>query len=136
MRLLALVALLVVPLGTPRAAGHAHVVDDSEVETPGTCHVEFWTTTFLLGDGYGNFAPACTALKMPFLGIGAAYSHYWDSAISAPLLGPQMKMNFRSAETTNLGLGIALNAAMNLKAGEFALGQILALVTVPVTDKV
>lgn len=100
------------------------MVDDSEVETPGTCHLELWTTAFLLGDGYGNFAPACTASKMPFLEMGAAYSHCWDTAIGAPLLGPQMKVNIRSAETTNLGLGIALNAAMNLKTGEFALGQI------------
>jgi hypothetical protein len=121
--------------GVARAAGNAHVVDDSEVETPGTCHLELWTTVFLLGDGYGNAAPACTMLKMPWLEIGADYSHYWDEAVGAPLVGPQMKINFRS-ETQGLGLGLALNASVNATTGEFALGQILALVTVPVTRQV
>jgi hypothetical protein len=130
-----LVALLAVPPGMARAAGNAQVVDDSEVETPGTCHVEFWTTVLLQGDGYGNIAPACTALKMPWLEMGAAYAYYWDKA-GASLFGPQMKVNFRSAETTNLGLAVGLNAAVNLKTGEFGLGQILALVTVPVTSQV
>ena len=94
-----LVALLAMPLGIARAAGNAHVVDDFEVETPGTCHLELWTTVFLHGDGYGNFAPACTALKMPWLEIGAAYAHSWDTT-GAPLFGPQTKVNFRSADTT------------------------------------
>ena len=136
-RLLALfLVLLLVPQGTLRAAGHAHVVDDAEVETPGTCHLELWTTVFLLGDGYGNGAPACTTLKMPFLEIGAAYAHYWDQVIGGPVFGPQMKVNFRSVENGGLGLGVALNAGVNLKTGDFGLGQIFGLVTVQVTEKV
>ena len=127
--------LLGLPFGTALAAGGAHVIDDSEVETPGTCHVELWTSVFLLGDGYGNAAPACTTLKMPWLEIGADYAHYWDQAIGAPLVGPQMKVNFRSV-TQGLGLGLSLNANVNAKTGNFALGQILALVTVPVTETV
>lgn len=136
MRFLAFSLLLLgLPFGTAQAAGGAHVVDDSEVETPGTCHLELWTTVFLLGDGYGNAAPACTTLRMPWLEIGADYAHYWDEAIGAPLFGPQMKVNFRSV-TQGLGLGLALNANVNAKTGNFALGQILALVTVQVTEKV
>lgn len=117
------------------AAGNAHVVDDSEVETPGLCHVEAWTTLFLNGDGYITGAPACTTKKLPWLEIGAAYQHYWDQAIAAPLFGPAMKVNFQS-ETTGLGLGMGLNSGMNLKTGDLGIASVLALVTVPFDDKV
>jgi hypothetical protein len=42
---------------------------------------------FLHGDGYGSVALACTALKMPWLEMGAAYAHYQDRS-GATLLGP------------------------------------------------
>lgn len=111
------------------AAGGPHIVDDAEVETPGVCHLETWATRFIPGDGYFNVAPACTTLKMPWLEIGAAYQHYWDEDIAGPLLGPAMKVNFQSVEKTGLGIGLGLNAGVNLRTGDLGYAQLLALVT-------
>ena len=115
------------------AAGGAHIVDDSEVETPGTCHVELWVSRFVPGDGYANVGPACTFLKIPWLEVGAAYQHYWDDITAGPLVGPQIKINF---QPTSKGLGVALglNAAVNARTGELGLAGLTALVTVPITE--
>lgn len=120
--------------GPTLAAGGAHIVDDSEVETPGTCHVELWAAEFVPGDGYANVAPACTSLKIPWLEIGAAYAHYWDQVISGPLIGPQMKINFQPA-SKGVGFGLGLNAAVNTRTGELGLAGLIGLVTIPVTEK-
>lgn len=120
--------------GPALAAGGAHVVDDSEVETPGTCHVELWMTDFVPGDGYGNFAPACTMLAIPWLEIGATYQHYWDQTTAGPLIGPQVKINFQPA-SKGVGFGVSLNAGVNARTGDLGLGSVIALATIPVTEK-
>lgn len=56
------------------AAGGAHIVDDSEVERPGHCHVEWWVTRFVPGNGFANAAPACTLKRIPFLEAGVAHN--------------------------------------------------------------
>lgn len=117
------------------AAGGAHIVDDSEVETPGVCHLETWATRFIPGDGYVNLAPACTTLKMPWLEIGVADQHYWDEITIGPLLGPSVKVNFRSVEKTGLGIGLGLSAGVNVQTGELGFAQLLALVTLPAQRK-
>jgi hypothetical protein len=133
MRFLALaVALIAVPLGIARAAGHAHIVDDADVETPGTCHLELWTTNFTSGDGYANAAPACTLKSLPFVELGAAYAHYWGAAFAAPLFGPQIKVRLTPPET-GLMLGVGLNGGVHLNTGDFEAGSILGLATWPVT---
>ena len=116
------------------AAGGAHIVDDSEVETPGTCHLELWVSRFVPGDGYANVGPACTFLKIPWLEVGAAYQHYWDDIAAGPLVGPQIKINFQPA-SEGLGVALGLNAAVNARIGELGLASLLALVTIPVTEK-
>jgi hypothetical protein len=126
------IAAAVLP-GPILAAGGAHIVDDSEVETPGTCHVEFWVSRFVPGDGYANVGPACTFLKIPWLEVGAAYQHYWDEITAGPLIGPQFKINFQSA-SAGLGFALGLNAGVNARTGELGLAGLTALVTVPVTD--
>ena len=128
-----LIALLAVPLGTARAAGHAHIVDDADVETPGTCHLELWTTNFVNGDGYANAAPACTLKSLPFVELGAAYAHYWGQALSAPVVGPQIKVRFSPPES-GLALGVGLNGGVNLRTGNFETGSILGLMTVPINE--
>lgn len=120
--------------GPTLAAGGAHIVDDSEVETPGTCHVEFWVTHFVPGDGYVNAAPACTTLAIPWLEIGAAYQHYWDQVTAGPLIGPQMKINFQPS-SKGVGIALGLNAAVNARTGDLGLAGLTALVTIPVTEK-
>lgn len=123
------------PVAQAIAAGGAHIVDDSEVETPGVCHLETWVTRFVPGDGYLNLAPACTAEKMPFLEIGAAFQHYWDEVINSQLFGPAMKVNLRE-DTTGVGVGLGLNAGMDLKTGELGLASLIMLVTLPIDEKV
>lgn len=115
------------PIAEADAAGGAHIVDDSEVETPGDCHFELWVTRFVPGDGYGNLAPACTPSALPNLEIGFSLQHYWDQAINAPLLGPTIKLNLRPA-STGFGIAIKYNAGVNLKTGD--LGYALAMVPV------
>jgi len=129
--LLLALALLAASPGTARAAGHAHIVDDAEVETPGTCHVELWVSNFVGGDGYGNAAPACTLKSLPFVELGAAYAHYWGEALSAPVVGPQIKIRL-SPPSSGLGLALGLNGGVNLNTSDFATGSILGLMTVPI----
>ena len=134
LRLVACLALaLLYPIAEASAAGGAHIVDDSEVETPGVCHLETWVTRFVPGDGYLNVAPASE--RMPFLEVGAALQHYWDQTVNTELFGPAMKINFRP-ETTGVGIGLGLNAGMDLRSGELGLASLTMLVTVPINPKV
>ena len=120
--------------GPTLAAGGAHIVDDSEVETPGTCHLELWISRFVPGDGYGNVGPACTSLKIPWLQFGVNYQHYWDQAGGAPLIGPGLKIGLQPA-SEGVGFALGMNAGVNAQTGELGVASLLALVTVPITDK-
>ena len=133
-------ATIVLPVAPVRAAGGAHIVDDSEVETPGVCHLETWVTRFVPGDGYLNLAPACTpAEKIPFIELGLVYDHYWDQnwdpATNPLLFGPALKVNFRKEET-GLGLGLGITSGVNLRTGELGLASLLMLVTIPIDERV
>ena len=124
--LAALLLLLALPLADARAAGHAHIVDDADVETPGVCHLEVWTTNFMSGDGYANAAPACTLKSLPFVELGAGYAHYWGQTLSAPVFGPQIKVRFTDPSSA-LVLGLGMNGGVNLNTGNFETGSLLAL---------
>ena len=123
------------PISETRAAGGAHIVDNSEVEEPGTCHYEFWVTRFVPGDGYANFGPACTLSKIPTLEVGGLFQHYWDEATNAPFLGPQVKLNLRPV-SCGLGVAIEFNGGVNLRTGELGFASALIPVTIPIGDKV
>ena len=130
------------PAPEARAAGGAHIIDDSEVEPPGQCHAEFWVTKFVPGDGYGNFAPACTLSKIPTLEFGAIVQHYWDQNTNAPLFGPQVKLNLQKAspgpseaspnEAYSLGVAIEFNSGVNLRTGALGFASALIPVTIPI----
>lgn len=134
------------PIPEARAAGGAHIVDDSEVEPPGQCHAEFWVTKFVPGDGYGNFAPACTLAKIPNLEFGAIFQHYWDQAANAPLFGPQVKLNLQKASpgpteespgaTYGVGVAVEFNGGVNVRTGTLGFATALIPVTIPIDDKV
>lgn len=133
--LLLLLALALIPDSEVRASGGAHIVDDSEVETPGTCHLETWVTRFVPGDGYLNLGPACTSERMPRIQMGATLQHYWDEDVDAPLLGPTFKVNL-IPQATGVGLGLNLNAGMNLKTGNLGIASLIMLVSIPLDDRV
>jgi hypothetical protein len=126
---------LLLQIPDARAAGGAHIVDDSEVEEAGTCHVEFWVTRFVPGDGYGNFGPACTPGRIPNLEIGAILQHYWDQATMAPFLGPQIKLNLQAA-SSGLGVALEFNSGVNLRTGSLGYAAALIPVTIPIGDDV
>ncbi len=134
---LGLACLLLLPAFPPeaRASGGAHIVDDSEVETPGDCHYEFWVTRFVPGDGYANFSPACTPNKLPTLEVGVIVQHYWDQATNAPLLGPSVKLNLRP-DSTGLGVAVEFNGGVNVKTGNLAAAQVIVPVTIPLDERV
>jgi hypothetical protein len=58
------------------AAGGGHVVDDSEVETPGSCHVETSVARLQANAALAVISPACTPELLPNLELGfsAAYN--------------------------------------------------------------
>lgn len=130
-----LLAALFAPVSGARAAGGAHIVDDSEVETPGTCHLETWVTRFVPGDGYINFGPACTSERMPRIEMGATYQHYWDQVTNEPLLGPTFKFNF-FPESTGVGLALGLNAGMSLTTGTVGIASLIMLMSIPLDERV
>lgn len=116
------------------AAGGSHIVDDSEVETPGDCHVELWLTRFVPGTGYGNAAPACTPKRIPFLEVGMAYQDYWSEQDNAPILGPMMKVNLRPL-ATGLGLAIGASSGVDVRTGMLNFASALGIMTIPINDK-
>ena len=133
--LAALALMLALPWAEARAAGHAHIVDDADVETPGVCHLEVWTTSFMSGDRLANAAPACTLKSLPMVELGAGYAHYWGQTFSAPVFGPQIKVRLTEPSSAVV-LGLGLNGGVNLSTGNFETGSILALATVPIDKSV
>src|SRR5262245_49810926 len=136
--LLILAILTLLPIAEATAAGGAHIVDDSETEAPGGCHLETWVSRFVPGDGYANASPACTTMRLPWLELGAAYQHYWDQVIGAPLFGPALKINFQHFDNfkKTIGVGLGLNAGVNLSTGNLGYASLPVLVTVPINEKV
>jgi len=117
-----------------RAAGGSHIVDDSEVETPGDCHVELWVTRFVPGSGYGNAAPACTPKRIPFLELGMAYQDYWSEEDNAPILGPTVKVNLRP-QATGLGLAIESSTGVDVRTSTLNFASALGVMSIPINDK-
>lgn len=129
---LLLLAILLAAAPHAHAAGGAHVIDDSEVEEPGTCHLETWLTRFDGRRGLLNLAPACTREAWPSLEIGGAAQFSRDSA-DVVTAGPNLKWNLLPAER---GLGIALvgAGAWDLGSGRLETAILILPVTLPVTE--
>jgi len=64
------------------------------------------------------------------------FQHFWDETLlGPPLFGPQFKITLRP-ESTGFGIGMGLNAGVNLTTGDLGVASIIALFTVPIDDKV
>ncbi|QEI09062.1 hypothetical protein FXN63_01645 [Pigmentiphaga aceris] len=115
------------PLAPVFAAGGAHVVEDSEVEEPGRCHVDSWVSRQGGRDGGITLSPACTSKAMPDLEFSAAVQRNWGSSRDT-LVGPGFKYNFMP-EAQGVGLALAGSGAWSTRDGHFD----NALLVVPLT---
>ncbi len=115
------------------ASGGAPVVDDSEVETPGLCHVETWATGYDPGGGLLNLGPGCTFRSLPAVEFGAALQHSWDDGDARTLAGPAVKWALRPVDR-RFGLAVAVSAAMDLETGRVESAAAVVPVTFDVAE--
>lgn len=130
--LLAPILLLASPV---LAAGGAHVIDDSAVETPGVCHLESWVTRYGGDHGLVNLSPACTRTVWPHLEIGGALQSTWSASASDTTIGPALKFTLRS-EDTGIGLGAVGNGSWSVRSGQLETANLIAPATFVVSDRV
>lgn len=117
------------------AAGGAHVIDDSEVETAGLCHAETWFTEFGDGRGLVNVSPACTFRALPTVEFGAGITHGWQDGDEQTLIGPSLKVALRPVDA-DAGVGVALSAAIDPSTGTVATAAVLVPVTIDLSPKI
>ena len=131
--------------GPARASGGSHVVDDSEAEAPGHCHLELWGTYIDPRAGLVNIGPGCTHHAVPNLEVGGYVQPSLStgaSAAGAPgpgaggasfdaLFGPALKYTLRHDST---GLGVGVDAGFTFNGSRRRMEAVSALV--PVTFRV
>lgn len=144
MRRIALTAVAVAGLlaTTPaHAEGGSHVVDDSEVEDAGHCHLEVWLSRISTRAGLLNLGPACTFRRFPDFEVGAfiqpsrstgasaagAPGPFSASASTDVFLGPALKYTLRHDTT---GLGVGVDAGFTYNATSRRMEAVSALVPV------
>ena len=149
-RLAGLACLLALGIASPASAsGGAHVVDDSEAEAAGHCHLEIWGTYIDPGAGLVNLGPGCTHRALPDFEIGGYLQPSRSpgaSAAGAPgpgsdgastdlLFGPALKYTLRHAST---GLGVGLDAGFTYNGSRGRMDAVSALVplTFRLSDRV
>lgn len=113
-----------------RASGVEHVVDDSAVETPGTCHVENWVTIIRRDDGIATVAPACTRRQWANLELGGFVSTAWDGNARETEIGVTPKWNLRD-EQRGLGIALSGSAGIDVARARLASASLVAPVTIP-----
>ncbi|MDB5702452.1 MAG: hypothetical protein JWL66_2651 [Sphingomonadales bacterium] len=91
------------------AAGGAHVVDDSEVETPGSCHVETSVARLQANAALAVISPACTPELLPNLELGFSAAYNATTGHTNLAIGPAIKWQLRSSSS---GLGFAIDASL------------------------
>lgn len=95
-----------------QAAGGADIIDDSEVEQAGICHLEMWGTSLTRGGGILNIGPACTPRRLPWLEIDGFLNRYVPArGERANTIGLGPKVALRPAAS---GLGVGLSGSLSL----------------------
>ncbi len=136
------------------ASGGSHVVDDSEAEAPGHCHLELWGTYIDPSAGLVNIGPGCTHHVLPDFEIGGFVQPSRStgaSAAGAPgpgatavgsagastdaLFGPALKYTFRH-DSTGLGVGLDAGFTYNGSRGRMEAVSALVPITVHLGDRV
>lgn len=132
-RWLLLPAALLVP-DPAVAAGGPHMIDDSEVETPGDCHAEGWVARSSYGQWHASGGAGCTPEALPTVELGAFASHSSSPGSSDTLVGLTPKLTLRPAVS---GLGLALAGALGygLDRSRLEAAALIGAVTVPAGDR-
>lgn len=116
---------LALATGAPAfAAGGAQLVDDASVETPGTCHLETWITTYGAGRGLVNLSPACTREALHRLELDAGVQYLRDHPDDA-VAGPAFKLNLISNDRA-VGLALTGAAGWSVHQGRLATASVVA----------
>jgi hypothetical protein len=115
---------------TALAAGGAHVIDDSEVEAAGDCHLETWLTRSSHDQWHANAGVGCTPEAVPMLELGAFVGQMRSPGTDETMVGLTPKVSLRPAET---GFGIALAGSLSygLDRDRIESASLIAAVTVP-----
>jgi hypothetical protein len=115
------------------AAGGSHMIDDSEVETPGDCHLESWVMR-LSGDQWlVNAGVGCTPEAIPMLELGGFVGQMRSAVSDDTMIGLTPKLTLRPAET-GLGIALAGSLAYGLDRKRLESASAIAAVTVPAGD--
>jgi hypothetical protein len=115
------------------AAGGAHVIDDSEVEAAGGCHLETWVTGASDDQWLGNAGVGCTPEAIATLELGGFVAHAWSPGSDETVIGLAPKFNLRPADS---GVGVAVIGSLVYGADRSRLevASLIAAVTVPASE--
>jgi hypothetical protein len=119
---------------TASAAGGPHVVDDSEVEAPGVCHLENSVTHSSHDQWHINAGVGCTPEAIASLEIGGFIGHFSAAGSDETMIGITPKLTLRPADS---GLGVALAGSLSygFDRSRFETASLIAAVTVPASDE-
>jgi hypothetical protein len=115
------------------AAGGPHMIDDSEVETAGDCHLETWLTRSSRDQWHASAGAGCTLEAVPVLELGGFVGQMRSPGMDETMVGLTPKVNLRPAET---GFGIALAGSLSygLDRDRIETASLITAVTVPAGD--
>jgi hypothetical protein len=105
-----LVLLLALVAGPVLAASGPYVVDDSEINEPGTCKVEAWASRSDTSDHLGVVSPACTFAALPFIELGFTVARGRASGAYDTIVGPKLKLELLPIERFGVGVGFMAGA--------------------------
>lgn len=106
------------------------MIDDSEVETAGDCHVETWLTRSSHDQWHASAGLGCTPEAIPMLELGGFVGQMRSPGTDDTMIGLTPKVTLRPAES---GLGIALAGSISygLDRDRIETASLIGAVTVP-----
>ena len=109
------------------------MIDDSEVETAGDCHLESWVTRSSRDQWLVNAGLGCTPKAIQMLELGGFVGQLQSPGTDETMVGLTPKVTLRPAET---GFGIALAGSLGygLDRDRLETASLIAAVTVPAGD--
>ncbi|TFU03816.1 hypothetical protein EUV02_11815 [Polymorphobacter arshaanensis] len=113
-----------------RAAGNAHIVDDSAVAAPGSCYVDSWYNRFGSDSGSVQITPGCTPASLPNVELSGYVVTGWQGGTSLTGIGLSPKFKLRD-ESTGLGIALSPSVAIGLDSGTIDFASLIVPVTIP-----